>query len=138
MLCAVTSFPICPRMTSAPKKVRRLGPYSRPAVLAKLDQRTKEARILHDTREALTAHVGGSPSAVELALIERACALTLHLAQLDAKMSAGDGFTEHDSRYYICWSNALTRTLARLGTKGSAPRPPSLAEHLARKAEAVA
>jgi hypothetical protein len=53
-------------------KVRRLGPYSKPAVLAKIDQRTKEARILHDTRESLVEHVGGSSSAVQSALIDRA------------------------------------------------------------------
>lgn len=30
---------------------------------------------------------------------------------------------DHSTRYYICWSNALTRTLARLGTKPAASRP---------------
>jgi hypothetical protein len=55
----------------APKKVRRLGPYSGRALLAKLGQRTREARLLHDTKEELTAHIGGSPSATQKALIDR-------------------------------------------------------------------
>ena len=114
------------------KKVRRLGPYSKPAVLAKLDQRTKEAQILHDTREALTEHVGGSPSAVQRMLIERAAQLTLKLQQLDAEIAA-DGLSDHDTRYYICWSNALNRTLAQLGTKPAAARAPGLPDYLAAK-----
>jgi hypothetical protein len=41
-------------------------PY-RPVALAKLDQRTKEARLMRETRAALVAHVGGKPSAVRCA-----------------------------------------------------------------------
>ena len=50
----------------------RIGPYSRPHRLAKLDGRTREATVLRETREALIAHIGGQPSAVQAALIERA------------------------------------------------------------------
>jgi hypothetical protein len=116
---------------SATGKVRRLGPYSKPAVLAKLDQRTREARILHDTREALTEHVGGAPSAVQRMLIERAAQLTLKLQQLDAEIAA-DGLSDHDTRYYICWSNALTRTLAQL-KPAAAARGPALPDYLTAK-----
>jgi hypothetical protein len=83
-------------------------------VLAKVDQRTKEARVLRETRAALVAHVG-EPSATQAALIERAAWLTLRLAQLDAKMAEGSAFSDHDNRAYMAWSNGLTRTLARLG-----------------------
>jgi hypothetical protein len=81
--------------------------------LAKLDQRTKEAALMRQTRAALTAHVG-EPSAVQTALIERATWLTLRVAQLDAKMAGGAAFTEHDSRTYLAWSNSLGRTLREL------------------------
>ncbi len=36
------------------------------------------------------------------------------MALLDRKIAAGRDFTEIDSNVYLAWSNALTRTLARL------------------------
>ena len=56
-----------------------VGPYSKPATLAKLDGRTREARLMRDTRAALTRHVGGSPSATQRMLVERAATLSLHV-----------------------------------------------------------
>ncbi len=114
-------------------KARQIGPYSRPERLAKIDQRTREARLMRETRARLIEHVGGRPSAVEAELIERAVQLTLKVAQLDAKLDA-NAMTDHDHRFYLAWSNALTRTLAQLGLKPAAPRGPTLAEHLAGKA----
>ena len=115
------------------QRTRSIGAYSRPHRLAKLDGRTREACLIRDTRKRLIEHVGGSPSAVQLALIDRAAMLTLRVAQLDAKLDAGS-LTDHDHRHYLAWSNSLTRTLAQLGLKGAEPRGPSLAEHLARRA----
>jgi hypothetical protein len=37
------------------------------------------------------------------------------LALLDKKMVQGHNFTEVDSNSYIAWTNALVRTMARLG-----------------------
>jgi hypothetical protein len=82
----------------------------------------------------LMAHVGGNPSAVTRQLIERAVRLSLQLELMDARLTHGDTFTDHDHNAYLAWSNALTRTLARLGTKAVDASPPSLAEHLARRA----
>jgi hypothetical protein len=36
-----------------------IGPYSRPHRLAKIDGRTKIAKLMRETRAALIAHVGG-------------------------------------------------------------------------------
>jgi hypothetical protein len=127
---------------SQPSKARAVGPYSRPCVLAKLDQRTKEARLLRETRDALVEHIGGQPSAVQGALIERSVWLSLGVAQLDAKMANGAAFTQHDHNSYIAWSNALSRTLGLLGLQPTAAKPPTLAEQLAadtrRRQEAAA
>ena len=103
------------------KTVRQIGRYSRPHRLAKLDGFTREAALMRDTRARLIAHVGGSPSAVELALIERAAQLTFKVAQLDAKLDA-NAMSDHDHRHYLAWSNSLTRTLEKLGMKGAAER----------------
>ena len=114
--------------------MHRVGPYSRPQGLAALDGRSREGRLVRAVRRELTAHLGGKPSAAERMLIERAAFLSLRLAQLDAKM-AGDGFTEHDQRFYIAWSNALSRLLRSLGMKGAKASAParSLADHLAER-----
>lgn len=115
----------------------RLGPYSRPAALRKLDGRTREAKLLHRTRAELTAHVGGSPSATQRALIERAVSLTLQIAMLDAKHATG-GFTAHDAREYLAWTNALTRLMRHLGQKGVAERALTPREVLSQRAGSAA
>jgi hypothetical protein len=107
-----------------------IGPYSRPAVLAKLDGRTREAHLLRRVRAELVAHVGGNPSATQTALIERAAMLTLHVAMLDARMLKTGSMSEHDSKTYLAWSGSLSRALRDLGLKGAAAAPPTLADIL--------
>jgi hypothetical protein len=119
-------------------KVRSIGPYSRPHVLGKLDRRTKEARLLRETIAALTAHVGGRPSATQAALIRRCAWLTLRVALLDEKMLQAGEMGERDSKTYLAWSNSLARTLRDLGLKGVAERPPTLAEVIAAGRTAAA
>ena len=114
---------------------QRIRPPYRPVALAKLDQRTKEARLMRETRAALVAHVGGKPSAVQSAMIERACQLTLRIVAMDRKFAETGEQTDHDSRTYLAWSNSLTRTLRQLGLKGAATEPPSLADYLAARAK---
>lgn len=107
--------------------------HSRPAALAKLDGRTREARIMRAARDELTAHVGGKPSATQRALIERAATLTLRVAQLDAKAADAGAMSDHASKQYLAWSNSLTRTLRELGLKPAAEKPPSLADYLRQR-----
>ena len=59
--------------------------------------------------------MGGSPSIVQMVVIERCCWLQLRLALLDKKIADGANFTEIDSNSFIAWSNALVRTMSRLG-----------------------
>ena len=108
-----------------------VGPYSRPAALAKLDGRTRAARLLRDTRRALLAHVGETPSATERALVDRATMLTVHLALMDEKaLRDVNGFSERDGRQYLAWSNSLERALRRLGLDASTtPTDPVAALH---------
>lgn len=110
-----------------------VGPYSRPGSLGKLDGRSREARLMTAVRADLIAHLGGSPSPVELRLIDRAALLSLHIALFDRRaLASGAPLSERDSRAYLAYSNSLTRLLARLGIKGAAPPPPSLAETTAK------
>jgi len=107
-----------------------LGPHSRWHRLANLDERTSEGLIVNRLRKELFAHVGGHPSVVERVIIERCCFLQLRLALLDKKMVSGHNFTEIDSNSYIAWSNALVRTMSRLGFEPKTSRT-SLEEILA-------
>jgi hypothetical protein len=63
---------------------------------------------MRETRAELAAHVGGKPSAVQAAMIERACQLTLRIVAMDRKFAETGAQTDHDSRTYLAWSNSLS------------------------------
>jgi hypothetical protein len=107
-----------------------IHPYSRPNALAKLDQRTKEARLIRDTRTELLAHVGGKPSATQRALIEQLVQIRLRLAVMDRKFAATGAQTDHDSKIYLAWANSYARLLRQLGFAGPKEHAPSLADYL--------
>lgn len=100
-------------------RVRHVRAEFKPHALSLLDQRSREYRLLRRFREELVAHVGGKPSVVETALIERAAQLQLRLAIFDAKFVEKGEMTDHDARTYLAWSNSLTRTLGELGLEAS-------------------
>jgi hypothetical protein len=106
-------------------------------MLAKLDQRTREAALIRRTRAELMGHVK-NPTVVQAALIERATWLTLRVNLLEAKLAAGGEMSDHAARSYIAFSNALRRTLGDIGIQpGAAPRL-TLADHLAASAKGTA
>jgi hypothetical protein len=114
--------------------VARVGPYSRAEPLARIDGRTREGRFLKSIRADLIEHVGGRPSATQRALIERLAWLYLRVSQLNSKLASGGGFTAHDSRTYLAWSNSLGRGLRELGLQPAVPPTRTLADVLAGKA----
>lgn len=119
--------------------VNAIAPHSRKGVLAKLDRRTREARLMKQTRAELIAHVGGRPSATERMMIEQAAQLRLRLAVMDRAFGQSANMTEHDSRQYLAWSNSYTRLLGRLGDAApTQSRGGDLASYLAEKARTVA
>jgi hypothetical protein len=111
-------------------KTRGLGPNSRRHRLGSLDRRTHEAKLFEAFRTDLIAHVGGSPSVVEAALIERCAWVRLRLAMMDSKVASGS-FTEQDSAVYLAWANTLGRLLARLGLQQAPAPQPTLQQVLA-------
>ncbi len=99
-----------------------------------MDRRTREARLLKTFRKALVDHCGGSPSAAQAMLIERAAQLQLHLSCYERKfVEQGHTMTEHDSRVYLAWSNTLSRILRHLGLEESA-KTVTLEDYLAASA----
>jgi hypothetical protein len=123
-----------------PKKRRRaaLGPHTREhRLLEGLDWRTREGRVLIDARAELTAHVGGNPNSVQKVLIERAARLRLFIELMDARALEAGTMTEHDSRMYLAWVNALRLCLREIGVDEAKPaKAPSLGDYLASKAAA--
>ena len=95
--------------------------------MGKIDGRRREAKLMRDVVDDLTAHVG-TPSPVQRLMIERA-ALHLRLILMDEQIEPGGMMPERQAREDVCWHNAYVRTLARLsGLTGAAERPPSLTE----------
>src|SRR5215472_7849796 len=106
-MCVVKPLADTPEMHSRhPADAPEIRPYSRPAALAKLDQRTKEARLIRETRAELLAHVGGNPSATQRALIEQLVQIRLRIALMDRKFAESGAQTDHDSRTYLAWANS--------------------------------
>jgi hypothetical protein len=139
MACGGAGFaPICGMSVSAldvPRKRvrRRLGPHSRQhQLLAGLDWRTREGKLLAAARAELTAHVG-TPNSVQKALIERAARRTLYVELMDAEALVAGTMTERNSRMYLAWVNALRLCLRDLGVKAAASdKPSSLANIVSR------
>lgn len=102
--------------------------------IANLDGRTREAKLVRTIRAELTAHVGGSPSAVQRALIEQAAQIKLRLATMDRKFAETGEQTEHDSRVYLAWSNSLARLMKQLGLEAAREKPQRLSDYLAARA----
>jgi hypothetical protein len=111
------------------RRARRLSPHSRPSRIAVLDRRSCEFKRLSVIRDGLLEHLGGQASPVQLALIERAATLTLHIETFDKRAFANGGLDEKSSRVYLGYTNSLSRLLRQLGIKAAAAPPQSLAEY---------
>jgi hypothetical protein len=87
----------------------RIGPRSRPGVLAVIDGRRAEAKLMRDVRAELTKHCGGSPSATQRIIIDQAAMLTLGLHLMDRQVLQNEVMSERNGRQYLAWSNSLIR-----------------------------
>ncbi len=67
-------------------------------------------------REDLLKHIGGTPTAIQQALIDRAAWASLHLSTMDSYLGAG---REVDEPVYLQWTTTLMFALAHLN---AAPR----------------
>ena len=108
--------------------IRRTGPYSRSAQLAKPKRRTRESRFLLQIRMDLTKHLGGSPNIAQTLMIDRIAMtlLRIELMDRDALRSDTPGvITERQARDYLAWVNTAGRLLRSLGLEGVAPQKDS-------------
>jgi hypothetical protein len=96
--------------------------------------RQTRQRFFRRRKAELAAHCGGSPSAAQQILIYRICQNEFELHRLDARMMFGE-ISGHAARMRFAMENRLRLDLRDLGLKAVASREPTLAEHLARRAE---
>jgi len=123
-------------------KSRPIRRYSRAKTVGRVDQRTRQAKLMRRVRDELTAHLGGAPTNIQKLMIERCVWLSLRLGMFDEMIAKGEEFTIHDSNYYIAWSNSLVRTLGKLGINEqpasvTAPSKHSAIKHIMAEANAA-
>lgn len=115
----------------------RVGPYSRPHALARLDKRTREARFLKRVRDELTAYLGGSEhmTVPQRILVARVAVDLLRLELLDQKIARGEELTDHDGRIAHALRNSIRLMLRDLegpqqaATSGSELIAAMIADH---------
>lgn len=90
--------------------------------LVTLDQRSREYRLMQETRADLLAHVGSMPSATQLALIERATQLRLRLAIADQKFADSGIMGDKATSLYLSLTNTYCKVMNLLGLRPP-PRP---------------
>jgi hypothetical protein len=109
----------------------RIGPHSRPDKLQIVDGRLAEAKLMARVRAELTQHLGGSPSATQSILIDRAAALSLRIHLMDRECARTGEMSERNGRQYLAWNNSLTRTMSLIGLEGTVARSLTPSEALA-------
>jgi hypothetical protein len=83
--------------------------------MRRLDGRTREARIVRETRVLLMRQVGGRPSPAQAALIETALDLKLRMAILERQFAETGTQTQRSGRMFTALANAYARCIRRLG-----------------------
>lgn len=96
--------------------------------------RTKQ-RFRLDRERRLIKHLGGTVSDIQRLLIERIVEIEWAILRLSARADAAP-LSPHASRELLAFHNHLRLLTRELGLKPAAPRPPSLAEIMAREASA--
>ena len=66
-------------------------------------------------RTDLMHHVRGNASVMQRMLVEQCVVLSLRIHLMDREFLTQGGMTEHNSRDYLAWVNALSRLLRQLG-----------------------
>jgi hypothetical protein len=113
------------------KNIPPIGPYSR-VVTGQIgarytDNRTRLGRKIKTLTAQLVKHAGGEGAALDSVpittrlLIERIVAATIQIEALDAKLAAGEGWTDHDSRTHNGLINRQRLLLREIGMKPTVP-----------------
>jgi hypothetical protein len=88
-------------------------------------------RAVKRLRAELMAHLGSSPSPVQMAMMEQAAEIKLRLSVMDQTFRQTGRRSAHATRDYLAWSNSFTRLLRQFGLNARTTPGPTLAEILA-------
>lgn len=100
-----------------------------------LDQRSKLAKALRVTTDALIETIGGKPSPPQRILIDRAVYKMARCSLFESATLAGEnGSDEH----YLAWANSLRLDLIALGLDQVDSPVPSLQDYIASHAQQAA
>lgn len=86
--------------------------YKRARGFGRVDGRTREAKLLKQTKADLLQLLGRAPDPLESALIAQIARLTLQIALLDEKFASGQA-SNYDQGVYLSWTRALAALNAR-------------------------
>jgi hypothetical protein len=118
--------------TPSTTRSRAIDPQMRPLRWAG-KAHTRDGRMFLALRAELVRHSGGTPNAVQRALIDRLAWLQLHLAKMDERMLQSGELSDHAGKQYLAWSNSTARMLVQLGLDAAPVRQPNVQEILAQR-----
>lgn len=109
----------------------KLGLYSRPKEVSRVDRRTTAGRLVAAVREELIAHVGGAPTVAQRLLIEAATHKAMRLAMVSDAFRQGipTSVLALDETF-LKFSNSLRADLQVLGIQAPKQEMPTLASYL--------
>ena len=118
-----------------PARAKRVGPFSRPETLSRLDRRTKAGRVMRSVEADLTSDLGGDPSTAERLLIQAAAVKATRVSLLSERLLEGEEPGE-DGHHALSWLNSLRLDLVALGLQRRARDIPNApvraADHFAK------
>ena len=114
------------------KKAYRIGPYSHPTRIAKVDRRTREGKVMHQIAQALREHVG-DPSVPEQMIIETTAFLWVQVNLLAPRVMEGSASSDLGDRQVLAYINQLKRNLETLGLKPEGKGEPRLRDLLGQE-----
>jgi hypothetical protein len=133
--CATTRYIYGVNTHNLPPFKRPVGPYSRAVqrgvISDRIDGRSLEGRFLRRCEAELAQQIGGALSFAQKLLIRRISRMMLRLEQFDERLDAGT-LTEFDSKVFSALNNHIRLSLRELGLKEPPPKPPNLAEYMAK------
>ena len=116
-----------------PEGSTRIG--TRGTILEGVDMRTHGGRRFKELAADLFEHVGGNPTAPQVAIIRRAAAIAAWCEAQEAAQASGGDF---DIAAYGAAANTLRRLLSDLGYQPPQRDVTTLSEYLRAKAEGAA
>ena len=116
----------------APKRAHRIGPYSAPTRIAKVDRRTREGKVMREIAQVLREHVG-NPTVPQEMLIETTAFLWVQVNLLAPKVMEGTAPSDFGDRQLLSYINQMRRNLETLGLTAPAQQVPTLGKYLEGK-----